>query len=73
MNTQPEAGKRRAGVAAGSCVDAEQQTNANRSTEEPEHRSDRRRFLIWACMAGLIGPERVTERILAEVADSPLE
>jgi hypothetical protein len=29
--------------------------------------SSRRRFLIWACMAGFVGPERVTERILAEL------
>ena len=34
---------------------------------QPEHRSERRRFLIWACMAGLVQPERVTERILAEI------
>jgi hypothetical protein len=29
--------------------------------------ASRRRFLIWACMAGFVGPERVTERILAEL------
>ena len=34
---------------------------------QPEHRSERRRFLIWAYMAGLVQPERVTERILAEI------
>lgn len=36
--------------------------------EEPEHRNDRRRFLVWALMAGLVPPERVTERILQDVA-----
>ena len=35
--------------------------------EPPEHRYERRRFLIWACMAGLVGPERVVERVLADV------
>lgn len=30
--------------------------------------ADRRKFLIWACMAGFIGPERVVERILADLA-----
>jgi len=29
--------------------------------------ADRRKFLIWACMAGFVGPERVVERILAEI------
>jgi hypothetical protein len=33
--------------------------------------SSRRRFLIWACMAGFVGPERVTERILAELDEVP--
>ena len=31
--------------------------------------ADRRKFLIWACMCGFVGPERVVERILAEIAD----
>jgi len=35
--------------------------------EQPEHRNDRRRFLIWACMAGLVKPDRVTEQILQEL------
>jgi hypothetical protein len=35
--------------------------------EEPEHHNDRRRFLVWALMAGLVPPERVVERIVAEV------
>lgn len=33
--------------------------------------SSRRRFLIWACMAGFVGPERVTERILSELDEVP--
>lgn len=35
--------------------------------EEPEHRGERRRFLIWALMLNLIPSERVVERIVAEV------
>jgi hypothetical protein len=35
--------------------------------EGPEHNGDRRRFLIFALMAGLVPPERVTERIVAEI------
>jgi hypothetical protein len=40
---------------------------ARPSHEGPEHNGDRRRFLIFALMAGLVPPERVTERILQEV------
>lgn len=35
--------------------------------DEPEHRGDRRRFLIWALMLGAAPPERLTERIVAEI------
>jgi len=35
--------------------------------EQPEHNGDRRRFLVWALMLGAIPPERVVERIVAEV------
>ena len=35
--------------------------------EAPEHRCDRRRFLVWALMAGYVKPERMTERIVAEI------
>jgi hypothetical protein len=38
--------------------------------EQPEHKGDRRRFLIWALMIGAVPPERVTERIVAEVAEA---
>jgi hypothetical protein len=41
--------------------------------EPPEHQNDRRRFLVWALMVGAVKPERLTERIVAEVdeLDSP--
>jgi hypothetical protein len=35
--------------------------------EPPEHRNDRRRFLIWALMAGYTKPERIVERIVGEI------
>ena len=38
-----------------------------RVEDDPEHRGDRRRFLVWAIMAGFAQPERMTERILAEI------
>jgi len=38
-----------------------------RDDEQPEHRNDRRRFLIWALMLNLVPPERVVERVVAEV------
>lgn len=37
------------------------------SPEEPEHRSDRRRFLVWGVLAGFVPPERLTERIVDEL------
>jgi len=40
---------------------------------EPEHRGDRRRFLIFALMAGLIPPERVTERVIADAERAATE
>jgi len=64
INSPPT--KRNPGGGRGS-VETVQRTSGNRSTEVPEHRNDRRRFLIWACMAGLVQPERVAERILADV------
>lgn len=40
--------------------------------EEPEHQSDRRRFLVWALMLGAVPPERVVERVVAELEqDTP--
>ena len=38
-----------------------------RVDEQPEHHGDRRRFLVWACMLGVVKPERVVERIVAEL------
>ena len=35
--------------------------------ERPEHHGDRRRFLIWALMLGAVKPERVVERVVAEI------
>ena len=37
--------------------------------EQPEHRGDWRRFLIWALMLGVLPPVRVVERILAEIGE----
>jgi hypothetical protein len=50
----------------------------NANTAAPAHATqgsdgpfgNRRRFLIWAAMAGFVGPERVTERILADLDES---
>jgi len=39
------------------------------ASEQPEHRNDRRRFLTWALMLGAIPPERVVERVLADVLE----
>jgi hypothetical protein len=36
-------------------------------SEQPEHGNDRRRFLVWALMLGAVPPERVVERVIAEV------
>ncbi len=37
--------------------------------ELPEHRNDRRRFVVWAVLGGFCDPSRLTERIVAEVAE----
>jgi hypothetical protein len=37
------------------------------TVEAPEHRGDRRRFLVWAVLAGFAEPDRLTERIVAEI------
>jgi hypothetical protein len=44
-----------------------ERTGAHDSTEPPEHRNDRRRFLIWACMLGAVPPQRVVERVVRDV------
>ena len=38
--------------------------------EAPEHNGERRRFLCWAVMCGFAKPERLTERVLQDVAES---
>ena len=51
-------------------VSEQQQSSDNNEQHQAQSQfSSRRRFLIWACMAGFVGPERVTERILADLAD----
>ena len=35
--------------------------------EQPEHRNDRRRFICWSLMLGLIPPQRLVERVIAEI------
>ena len=35
--------------------------------EEPEHCGDRRRFLVWAVLCGFAPPERLADRIVADV------
>ena len=36
--------------------------------EAPEHRNERRAFLVWACMLGAVPPERIVERVLEDIA-----
>jgi len=43
--------------------------DVQRVDDDPEHRGDRRRFLVWATMAGFAKPERLTERIVADVEE----
>lgn len=53
---------------------AEDQTQAKSTTSATDRAAlpqftDRRRFLIWALMAGYVKPERLTERIVAELEE----
>lgn len=43
--------------------------NSMSADAEPEHRGDRRRFLVWAVLCGFAKPERLTERIVAELEE----
>jgi hypothetical protein len=43
-------------------TEGEQPTN-----EEPEHRGDRRRFIVWAVLGGFAGSDTLTERIVSEI------
>jgi hypothetical protein len=45
--------------------------SAEPEPEPPEHRNERRRFLIFALMANLIPPARVVDRIIADVESEP--
>ena len=36
-------------------------------SEAPEHGSNRRAFLIWALMLGVVEPQRVVERVVRDV------
>lgn len=71
--TNPDARKRNGSRGSEPSARSRQQGSRNdtpsRDTaqEEPEHRSDRRRFLVWAVLAGYVKPERLTERILDEI------
>jgi hypothetical protein len=43
-----------------------QPSNLTADAGLPQFR-DRRAFLIWACMIGVVPPERVVERVVAEI------
>lgn len=62
----PDKRKPAAGPGAGS-QDKKNDTDSLPQSTSPY--ATRRRFLILAAMAGWVQPERVTERILAELAD----
>lgn len=64
MNAPPR--KRNPGGGRGS-VETIQRASANRSTEQPEFGNRRRAFLIAMFMLGAVPPERVVERVLADV------
>jgi hypothetical protein len=51
----------------GRTASADRNAVDQRAQEQPEHRSERRRFLIWALMIGAVPPERVVERVVREV------
>jgi len=61
---RPERAAARTGLESDSLVGG---IDSNNTPELPEHNGDRKRFLIWAAMAGFIPPERVVERIVADV------
>ena len=44
-----------------------------RCAEQPEFGTSRRAFLIYALACGLVKPERVTERVVAELAEETRE
>ncbi len=62
-----EAARREPAASVNQLLGSNQSTAKRPGAQEPEHRNDRRRFLIWALMIGAVPPQRVTERVLAEV------
>ena len=66
------AGARGAGTSAQQ-ASPKDTTTATRGKEQPEHRNDRRRFLVWAVLLGAAPPERLTERIVDELRQEAAE
>lgn len=62
------AGSRGAGTSV-TLWDAQHSTATTAVNEPPEHRGERRRFLMWALMLGATPPERVVGRIVDELRD----
>lgn len=57
-------------VAAAQIAQQDVQRPADHTAPEaPEHKGDRRRFLVWALMLGATTPDRLTERIVAEIEE----
>ena len=63
----PRIGEARVAAGSGKADSKDDNVSLPQSADSPY--ASRRRFLVWACMAGYVGPERVVERILAELAD----
>ena len=69
---KPDAERRSARVAPSASGGTAQQTS-HPSTEQPEHRNDRRLFCCWAVMLGLVPPKRLVDRVLEDVAEIDAE
>lgn len=67
MTTPPRCDNARGQAGVGANSTELRHVDISIADSEPEHRGDRRRFLVWACMAGFVGPERVVERILQDL------
>jgi len=63
----PDPGNRSADAGASAASEKQQHGSRKHTPEAPEHRNERRRFLIWALMIGAAPPERVTQRVIAEL------
>ena len=66
MGSPPGNGEARVAAGSGKADSRDDNASLPQSTDSPY--ASRRRFLVWACMAGYCGPERVVERILADLA-----